>query len=58
MKTPKEIKAKIKELEEEMAWAYSDEPKYSYYDPWEEVPRLQSQINMLTWVLNDESEVE
>lgn len=48
MKTAKEIEAKIEELKEEISNAY---------DPWEEVPRLESQINVLNWVLNDESEV-
>lgn len=53
MKTAKEIEAKIKELEEEISYAYSDEPKSSYYDPWEEVPKIQSQIDILNWILND-----
>ena len=53
MKTVEEIKAKIKELEEEMSYAYSDDPKPFCYDPYEEVPKLEVQISVLNWVLND-----
>lgn len=50
MRTEKEIKERIKRLEEELEWA--NDPQ-NPYDPWEEVPRIQSQIDLLIWVLNE-----
>ncbi len=50
MKTQKEIETKIKELMDELDWMYDD----SYpYDSWEEVPKIESQIYILNWVLDN-----
>lgn len=52
MRTEKEIKERIKRLKEELEWA--DDPKNPFADdPWIEVPRIQSQIDLLIWVLNE-----
>ena len=52
MRTEKEIKERIKRLKEELEWA--GDPKNPFADdPWIEVPRIQSQIDLLIWVLNE-----
>ncbi len=50
MRTEKEIKERIEMLEDEFEWA--NDPR-NPYDPWVEVPRIKSQIDLLIWVLND-----
>ena len=52
MRTEKEIKERIKRLKEELE--YADDPGNPFVDdPWVEVPRIQSQIDLLIWVLNE-----
>lgn len=55
MRTNEEIKAKIKELEERIEWA--EDPSNMYSDPWEEVPVLNAQINVLKWMLGKEKTI-
>ena len=52
MRTEKEIKERIKKLKEELEWA--DNPQNPFVDdPWVEVPRIRSQIDLLIWVLDE-----
>lgn len=52
MRTEKEIKERIKRLKEELEW--ENDPENPFVDdPWVEVPRIQSQIDLLIWVLNE-----
>ena len=52
MRTEKEIKERIKKFKEELEWA-NDHKNLFVDDPWVEVPRIQSQIDLLIWVLNE-----
>lgn len=57
MRTEKEIKERIKRFKEELEWA--DDPKNLFADdPWVEVPRIQSQIDLLIWVLNERADYD
>jgi hypothetical protein len=53
MKTIEEIKAKIKELEDDRDW--SEDPRNNFSDPWEDVPVINAQIDILKWILNEET---
>lgn len=52
MRTEKEIKERIKRLEDELEWA-TDSKNLFGEDPWIEVTKIQSQIDLLIWVLEE-----
>ena len=53
MRTEKEIKERIKRLIEELEW--ENDPQNPFVDdPWVEVPRIQAQIDLLIWVLDED----